>query len=160
MKILKMAAKNLKLQEIVSIILAIIILTLALLIGRSISASAQTSDLKDLEPLYSFTVATWQETSFLGIPFLIEAEKSDIPQKFQLKVKNENNRYLEITSEGSLNDSTVWITWPKNIKLPAQTKFTLELHLSGPDLIGIKSVALIADYAFDWNGDEPKNPPI
>lgn len=110
--------------------------------------------------VYSFTVATWHQTTFSGIPFLVECKKENVDQWFELRAKKSDGQYLPLVGKGFLQAyNIVWIGWPEPFKLPAKTRITFELYTSGPDRIGIKNVSLIADHAFAWNGDEPINPP-
>ncbi|MFA6382545.1 MAG: hypothetical protein WCX08_04745 [Candidatus Buchananbacteria bacterium] len=110
-------------------------------------------------PVYTFTVTTWHETTFTGIPFFIECQKQKTDQWFNLKAKV-NGQYLPLVGRGFLQaKNIVWISWPDEFKSKAKQNTTFELWTDGPDQIGVQEVSLIADQMFSWQGDVPINPP-
>lgn len=109
--------------------------------------------------VYTFTVTTWQPTTFSGIPFYVECEKENVDQWFRLWAK-ENGQYLKPEGKGFLQAyNIIWMSWPDDFKTKAKQTITFELWTSGPDKVGVKTVSLIADQMFSWNGDTPINPP-
>ncbi len=109
--------------------------------------------------IFTFTVTTWHETTFAGIPFYVECQRQNVDQWFVLKAKR-GNQYLPLEGKGFLQaENIVWISWPEEFKTQAQDTLTFELWTSVSDQIGVRRVSLIGDKMFLWRGDTPINPP-
>jgi hypothetical protein len=112
----------------------------------------------------TFQFSTYFDVDLSGMPFQVSSTwpaTSEIRQQEFILQGWIDNQYLGIIGQGNLQeDGVVWINFEsEKFRTEAGKKYTFCVSAKQPDNVEVRQIVFLADMMWNWDGDDPKNPP-